>query len=124
MNLMHEVLTHRYYPFYLSLPNNREMAMKLHELGYFNDENGQPTEVAQKFFDDLFEENKNILMKELRKLGGNPNKVTYNQLSTILDFPLDTFFLHHFLMKLHRGEEIVYREVDDFNSELKIIIRK
>src|SRR3954466_269820 len=49
MNLMHEVLTHRYYPFYLSLPNNREMAMKLHELGYINDGNGQPTEVAQKF---------------------------------------------------------------------------
>ena len=92
MNLMNRVLMHRYYPFYLSLPNNREMAMKLHELGYINDENGQPTEVAQKFFDNLFEENKNILMRELRQLGGNPNKVTYNQLSTILDFPLDTFF--------------------------------
>ena len=120
MELMHEVLTHRYYLGYLAHPSKREVAKRLHELKYFDDERGHATQFTQEYFDEMFEEKKYELIKEVKLLGRNPK--TYNQISKILDFPENTLYLHHFLNKLQLKKMIHYRENDDFDSTLKIFI--
>lgn len=117
--LLHELLKNRYQLFYLAHPRNRQTALKLHEMGYFNDEKGQVTEKGQEYFDNLYLNVKEKLLVELKKTKNQ----TYNQISSILGFEENTLYLHHFLNKLVNEGILYYREGEDFNSDFKISFR-
>ncbi|AHN24218.1 hypothetical protein [Lysinibacillus varians] len=117
--LLHELLKHRYGVFYFAHPKNREMALKLHDMGYFNDEIGQVTELGQEYFDNLYLNVKERLLVELK----NGKNKTYNQISSSLGFEENTLYLHHFLKKLENEQILYYREGEDFNSNFKIMFR-
>lgn len=117
--LLHELLKHRYGLFYFAQPNNRETALRLHEMGYFNDELGQVTEQGQEYFDNIYLNVKEKLLAEL-KSGGNRN---YNKTSSLLGFEENTLYLHHFMRKLENEQVFYYREGEDFNSDFKVIFR-
>lgn len=118
-DLIGELLTNKYYAFYLVHPDNKNIVARLVYQGYYNDETGQPTEKAQNYADQLYSEIKEALINNLRKR----NKWTYNELSKILDLGLDNHYLHHYLRKLEREDIIYYREPEDFNSEFKVFFR-
>lgn len=116
--LMHEVLINRYNLGYLA--RKRDLAHKLDELGYFNDETGQATEATQTYFDSLYEERKESILKEVNSVWRENQEVTYNQLSERLSFPANTFYLHHFLLKLNKEDRVRYHEFSDFDKIVKV----
>lgn len=115
--ILHELLKHLYGTFYFTHPKNRETALILHEMGYFDDEKGQTTQKGQDYFDNLYLSVKKKLVRELRT---NRNK-TYNELTCSLGFKENTLYLHYFMKKLQREKVLFYTEFDDFNSSLKYI---
>ncbi|MEK4128557.1 hypothetical protein NYE67_02695 [Solibacillus sp. FSL W8-0474] len=120
--ILHELLKHRYECyglFYLTQPNNREAALKLHEMGYYDDEIGQVTQLGQEYFDNLYLSVKESLLNELRKSKGK----TYNEISFKIGFKENTLYLHHFMKKLEREEILYYKEGEDFDSPFKFIFR-
>lgn len=122
-DLMAELLAHFYGGgLYLVHPKNIQSAETLSDLGYYNLDNGQLTKDAKRYYDELFEKNRDIMMRNLRLSKRNREKITYRELSNRLGFPGESYYLHHFLRKLDELDEITYQETDDSDDDLKCFL--
>jgi hypothetical protein len=71
----------------------------------------------------MFEKDKTKILRELYKVGRNSNDLTYNQVAERIGYTTDTFYLHHFLLKLQREGMIHYKEINHFDDVLKFSLK-
>lgn len=121
--LMGELLAHFYGGgLYLVHPSKIQSAEMLSALSYYNMDNGQLTMDAKQYYDELFENQKDELMRILRLSKKNREKVTYRDVSDRLGYPAESFYLHHFLRKLDESGEITYQETGGSDDDLKYLL--